>query len=305
MVFEKQLYANNKTMNFASYIYSHKINKMKKLFLFFSILISVLSAQAQIVKSCCAKPATEKFAGFASDNNFISSHEAPIPYIYTGKGNDIHFKTSDGKDAHAWEIKANEQTNVYLFMIHEWWGLNDNIKREAEKYADELGINIIALDLYDNQVATNSDDAAKIMQSVKKERATAIIRGGFDYVGKKAKIFTIGWCFGGGWSLQTAIEAGNQAIGCIMFYGMPEENVSRLKALHCDVIGFFGKKDEWINEDVVKKFQDNMKEAGKNVEIHEYDAEHAFANPSNPHYDKEATADAYSKTIEFIKKRIK
>jgi carboxymethylenebutenolidase len=60
-------------------------------------------------------------------------------------------------------------------------------------------------------------------------------------VGNKAKVFTIGWCFGGGWSLQTALLGGNQVVGCVMYYGMPEADVNKLKTLHCDVIGFLRK----------------------------------------------------------------
>ncbi len=118
-------------------------------------------------------------------------------------------------------------------------------------------------------------------------------------------MFTIGWCFGGGWSLQTALIGGKQVLGCVMFYGMPETDVNKLKTLNCDVIGFFAEKDGWITPKVVDTFKDNMKVAGKKVSTFEYDAEHAFANPSNPHYNKEATTDAYSKAIPFIKERMK
>ena len=143
------------------------------------------------------------------------------------------------------------------------------------------------------------------MQSIKTERAINIIKGAYSYAGANAKVFTIGWCFGGGWSLQTAILGGNQVRGCVMFYGMPETDVNKLKTLNCDVIGFFAKKDQWITPKVVDTFNINMKTAGKKSMTYEYDAEHAFANPSNPHYDKTATADAYSKAIPFIKERMK
>ena len=190
-------------------------------------------------------------------------------------------------------------------MIHEYWGLNDYIKQETEKLSNKLGINAIAIDLYDNKVASTSDEAGKLMQSVKTERAVNIIKGAYAYAGANAKIFTIGWCFGGGWSLQTALLGGKQAAGCVMFYGMPEQDVNKLKTLNCDVIGFFAEKDGWITPKVVDQFKENMKAAGKNVTTYEYDAVHAFANPSNPKYNKEATEDAYSKAIPFIKERMK
>ena len=132
-----------------------------------------------------------------------------------------------------------------------------------------------------------------------------IIKGAFIYAGAKAKVFTIGWCFGGGWSLQSAIAGGNNVVGCVMYYGMPEKDVNKLKELHCDVIGFFGNKDQWINPQVVDQFKADMKTAGKNLTAYEYDADHAFANPSSAHNNKEAAADAYAKTLAFIKERMK
>ena len=177
---------------------------------------------------------------------FKAAHEDPLPFVYKSlKGKDITYKTSDGVDAHAFEIKADNNSPYYLFVIHEWYGLNGHIKQEAEKLHNDLGINVIALDLYDNKVAANRDDASKYMQMVKTERAINIIKGAYSYAGSEAKVFTIGWCFGGGWSLQTAIEGGNQATGSIMYYGQPEKDVDRLKTLKCDIIGFFGNQDEW------------------------------------------------------------
>jgi carboxymethylenebutenolidase len=188
--------------------------------------------------------------------------------------------------------------------VHEWWGLNDYIKQQSEKLSNELGVNVIALDLYDNKVASTREDATKYMQGVKQDRAMAIIHGAYNYVGQNAKVLTIGWCFGGGWSLQTAIEGGKQVVGCVMYYGMPEKDIDRLKKLNCDVIGFFASRDQWINPQVVEEFKQNMQKAGKKVTTYEYDADHGFANPSNPIYNKEATEDAHSKAIAFLKERI-
>lgn len=278
---------------------------MKKRFLTIVLGLGTITGMAQEKMTCCLPSATEKFANFASEKTFIMSHQEPLPFIYDSpKGQDISYKTSDGTDAHGWEVKADKATSEYLFVIHEWWGLNDYIKQESERLSNELGVNVIALDLYDKQVASTREDAGKYMQSVKTERAVNIIKGAFDYVGSGAKVFTIGWCFGGGWSLQAAIIGGKQVAGCIMYYGMPEKDQSRLKMLNCDVIGFFAKKDQWINEKVVGEFEQNMKKAGKKATVYEYDAEHAFANPSNPIYNKEAADDAHSKAVAFIKQRM-
>ena len=254
--------------------------------------------------ACCVK-ATDQFASLANDKNFLKEHAQPLPYVYDGtKGQDITYKLADGTTAHAFEIKADKATPYYLFVIHEFWGLNDFVKKESERLSNELGVNILALDLYDGKVTDNRDSAGKLMQSVNNQRAMDIIKGGFDYAGSNAKVFTLGWCFGGGWSLQAALLGGSQVKGCLMYYGMPEKDVTKLKTLQCDVIGFFAKKDQWITPEVVAQFEQNMKAAGKNVKTYEYDADHAFANPSNPVYDKKAAADANAKALAFIRERM-
>ena len=203
-------------------------------------------------------------------------------------------------------LKAKNPTNNYLLVIHEYWGLNDFVKKESEKIYNALGdVNIIDLDLYDGQLATTREDAGKLMQAVKEDRAKAIINGAIAYAGPKAHIATLGWCFGGGWSLQATLIAGKQAVGCVMYYGMPEQDVNRLKMLNCDVLGNFANKDQWINTKVVAKFSDDMKAAGKTLYLHQYDADHAFANPSNPAYNSAATTDAYTNSITFLKARLK
>ncbi|MGD1841898.1 MAG: dienelactone hydrolase family protein [Thermonemataceae bacterium] len=278
---------------------------MKKfLFVLFTFgYVSVMFAQE--TTTCCGLPATDAFARFASDDEFNQKHPNPIPYQHKSDvGRTIIFKAADGTDAYGYELKAEEPTDQYLFVIHEWWGLNGYIKKEAEKLYNDLGVNVIALDLYDHKIATNREEAAKYMQAVSKARAEAIIEGALNYVGNKADIYTIGWCFGGGWSLQTSIMAGKQAAGCVMYYGMPEKEVDRLKKLKTDVLGIFANKEKWITPEVVDTFAENMDKANKTLVLKRFDAEHAFANPSNPQYDKEATEAAYKATISFLQERI-
>ena len=183
--------------------------------------------------------------------------------------------------------------------------MNDYIKQEAEKIASETGNRVIALDLYDKKVAVNRDSAAKYMQGVKNERAQSIIKGAINYVGEKASIATIGWCFGGGWSMQASLLAGKQAKACIIYYGMPENNLEKLSKLNAPVMFVFAQKDEWINKEVVAKFEINMKQAGKDLIVKSYDAHHAFANPSNPHFEKSFTEDAFVNAKAFINKHLK
>ena len=288
---------------------------MKKLLLLLAAACSFGTAAAQTktaatVLSCCARPATanatEAFAMLATDKDFSGGHESPLPYSYEGEGQMVTFKTTDGQTGHAFEIKSAKPSTKYLFVIHEWWGLNDYIKKEAAMYAQEMpGVNVLALDLYDGQVATTPEEAGKLMQGVKTERATAIIKGAEMYAGPKAEFASIGWCFGGGWSLQSALLGGKQTVGCVMYYGMPEKDVTKLKTLNSDVLGLFAEQDKWINPEVVKQFEKDMATAGKKVTVKEYPADHAFANPSNPKYNKELAGDAHQKALAYLKARLK
>ena len=180
------------------------------------------------------------------------------------------------------------------------------LKGEADLLSSELdNLNVIALDLYDGKVASTADSAMKYMSGVSSQRLENIIRGAVAYAGSDARIFTIGWCFGGMWSLQASILAGKQGAGCVMYYGRPESNVAKLQQLNTDVIGFFGNLDKSITPEKVTEFENNMKAAGKSLKVYRYDAGHGFANPSNPVFNKQARDDAHEKTIAYLKARIR
>jgi carboxymethylenebutenolidase len=286
-----------------------KNKNMKSIFFSISIIVANLT-MAQTQLSCCSKPAssaTTMFAMLTNDKKFVASHLEPKPFkLQTQLGKDISFKTPDGKEGYAYEIKATTTTHNYVFVIHEWWGLNDYIKQEAERIYKELGnVNVIALDMYDKKVATNRDSASKYMNSLSAERGEAIVKGAINYVGAKAAIATIGWCFGGGWSCQTSILAAKQAKACVMYYGMPEQKTERLKNLSAPILFIWAAKDQWINKETITKFETDMKALNKTLTVKSYDADHAFANPSNPKYSKDFANDAMQNSLAFIRKNLK
>lgn len=163
---------------------------------------------------------------------------------------------------------------------------------------------MIALDLYDGKVAATPDSAMKLVRAAQTDRLENIIKGAIAYAGKDARIYTIGWCFGGMWSLQASILVGKQAAGCVMYYGRPENNMEKLKNLNCDVIGFFGNQDRSPSPELVTKFESDMQAAGKKLTAHKYEANHGFANPSNPSFNKAATEDAHAMAIAFLKQHM-
>ncbi|MBC8084240.1 MAG: dienelactone hydrolase family protein [Hymenobacter sp.] len=284
---------------------------MKKIWTLCAVLLSTITvASAQSAMSCCAKPtsqnATEAFAMLAKNEDFSGGHDAPLPFIYAGEGQAIEFKTADGKPGKGFEIKSATPSDKYLLVIHEWWGLNDYIKQEAAQFAKDLpGVNIIALDLYDGQLATTGEEAGKLMGALKTDRAQAIIKGALQYAGPKAQVASVGWCFGGGWSLQTALLAGKQSVASVVYYGMPEKDVAKLKTLNTDVLFIFAKQDQWISQQVVDQFQKDMATAKESLTVKTYDADHAFANPSNPKYSKAFGDDAHAASVAYLKKNLK
>jgi carboxymethylenebutenolidase len=246
-------------------------------------------------------------ASFSNDKEFRDAHPTPLAFtLMNGTGAMVTFKTSDGTDGMGYEVKASSPTNNWVFLFHEWYGLNDYIKKEAEEVASTLGnVNVLAIDLYDGKVAANNEEASKYVQSVVNTRAVNIILGARDYAGSSAVFATYGWCFGGAWSNQAAIELGERCKACVIYYGTPEQNTERLAKLKAPVLGIFAGQDKKITPEVAAKFEADLKSLNIPASIHIYDAVHGFANPSNPKHDAAATKDAKEKTYSFLKENLK
>jgi carboxymethylenebutenolidase len=164
---------------------------------------------------------------------------------------------------------------------------------------------VLALDVYDGRIATNAEEASKFMSETKDERVRAIISGALEYAGKDARLQTIGWCFGGGWSLQAAMMAGKQCTGCVIYYGMPETDPKKLKSITFPILGIFASQDAWIKPEMVNKFESEMKKYNKDITIKSFNTDHAFANPSNPKHDKAAAAEAHNLVVDFLRKNLR
>ncbi|MEO6039475.1 MAG: dienelactone hydrolase family protein, partial [Saprospiraceae bacterium] len=227
-----------------------------------------------------------------NDPAFLNAHPDPEAVELTKKGKMIEFAVAGGPNGRAFFVKAKHKTNKYLLVFQEWWGLNAFVKNEAAAWNKNLDINVLAIDLYDGKIAATADEAGKLMKANDPARSTALINGAMAYAGPQADFRTIGWCFGGGWSLQAAILGGPKTKACVMFYGMPESEVTKLRNLNTDVLYIHADKDQWLTEQVVSDFEKNMKTAGKNLTVKHYDADHAFANPSSPKYNATAAQDA-------------
>lgn len=197
-----------------------------------------------------------------------------------------------------------------LIVIHEWWGLNDWVKEQASKLS-ELGYVALAIDLYRGKVATTPEEAHEIMRGVPEDRAKRDLNAAFAFLAsqpnvKKNRIGAIGWCMGGGYALDVALQQPGLAADVIN-YGHLATDRDALHKINAPILGIFGAQDRGITPDDVNKFAATLKELGKKVTIKEYDdAGHAFENPNNKDGYRDAdAADAWKRTVEFLAANLK
>lgn len=194
-----------------------------------------------------------------------------------------------------------------VILIHEWWGLNDQIKAVAAELAN-MGYIALAVDLYAGKVAKTPEEAKAFMGDLDPEIAKETMVGWVDYLRKhersNGKVATLGWCFGGGWSLNTSMATPVDAT--IIYYGNVAKTANDLKALKGPVLGQFGKLDKNINQAMVTGFEQEMEKAGKkeSLTVYWYEADHAFANPTGARYDEANAKLAWERTTEFLKKNL-
>jgi carboxymethylenebutenolidase len=197
-----------------------------------------------------------------------------------------------------------------IVAIHEWWGLNDQIRDEARKLAG-LGYVVLAVDLYRGKVASDPSEAHELMRGLPQDRGIRDLVAAFDYLSARKDIDpnhigSIGWCMGGGYSLQLAIHEPKLA-ACVVNYGALPTDAGDIQKISAPVLGNFGGLDRGITPDMVHAFENTMKSDGKSIDVKIYsDAGHAFENPNNKDgYRAADTGDAWSRITAFYAKTLK
>ena len=197
-----------------------------------------------------------------------------------------------------------------LIVIHEWWGLNDNIRAATRRLAGE-GYRVLAVDLYGGAVGETPDEARDLMQLALEDRD--LLRNNLEqahaYLRTEAeapRIAVLGWCFGGGMALEAAISQPEALNGAVIYYGsLDRATEETLRPIEFPILGLFGGQDQGIPVDDVRAFEQTLSDLGKDAEVHVYDdAGHAFANPSGTRYDAEAAEQAWNETTDFLRRTL-
>jgi len=244
-------------------------------------------------------------------------HDSPVP-TEMGQvppasevpGSEVAYATIAGQRVHGYLARPAASGGPWpgLILIHEWWGLNDNIRGAARRLGAQ-GYMVLAVDLYGGRQTTVPDEAQKMMQAVDPTAARENLRQAYAYLAtqqKSPRVGIMGWCFGGGWALQGALEMPDKLAALVMYYGRVETDPAKLKPLQMPILGIFGAADQAIPVADVHNFEAALKTAGRNATIKIYDGVgHAFANPSGTNYKKEPAEDAWKRTLEFLTKNLK
>lgn len=216
----------------------------------------------------------------------------------------LSFDTGSGPST-AYAAIPDAGNGKAVVVIHEWWGLNDHVKDIVNRYAAE-GFIAIAPDLYRGTIASNAEDASKLMHALQIDDGLDTIRKAMTAASEKYGIshFGItGYCMGGTFALRAACELEGIS-AAVPFYGdIPGDNV--LQKLKVPTIFVSGTRDQWISPEKVAGLEDATERFELPVQSLKYDADHAFFNDTRPEvYDATAAADAWAKAVAFFNAKL-
>lgn len=282
------------------------------------MLVSLALSLALTAGGVAIRPASAE-PGDAKSMAEAHQHDAPTPTPAVKmeprvpvEAHEVTYATLGGKAIKGYLARPKDAKALFpgLIVIHEWWGLNDNVRAMTRRLAGE-GYTALAVDLYAGKSAADPDGAMKLMQAANDDEAAGIanVKAAYDYLKKDQKapkVGTVGWCFGGGWSLKTALALPDKVNATVMYYGQVVTDPKKLAPLKMPILGNFAGEDKGIPPSNVKAFEQALKDAGKSVDIKIYEgANHAFANPSGQAYKADAAEDAWKRTVEFFAKNLK
>jgi carboxymethylenebutenolidase len=197
-----------------------------------------------------------------------------------------------------------------VIVVHAWWGLNDWIKQQAQTLAEQ-GFVVLAVDLYGGHVATDAPGALDLRMGLKDDVAIRDLQGAFDYLMtrndvNRDHIGAMGWDMGAGYALRLAVSQPRLG-ACVVNYGALPTDPNDIQSIFAPVLGNFAALDRGVLPSDVQSFEKTMKNLSRRVDIKIYDdTKHGFENPDDTsNYQPEAAADAWDRSLAFLKKNLK
>ena len=221
-------------------------------------------------------------------------------------GEMIQFKRPDGKTCPGYLATPKAGASAPgLVCIQEWWGLNEQIKKTADRLA-EAGYRALVPDLYRGKVAKASDEANHMMANLNfPDAAAQDIRGAAQHLKQSSKKVAVGgFCMGGALTILAAVRVPEMDAGAC-FYGIPDLPAAELKKIKIPLICHFANNDGWCTPAKVNELEATLKQSKSQFEIYRYDAQHAFMNEARPEVYEAASAKlAWDRTLTFLKKAL-
>lgn len=276
-----------------------------------SLLLPAVSMN-QVLFAQDPSPSTTNATVLSGDPRIQNGLKLQNKSVEYTEGSSGYLVYPNSTDKNATSVTGQQQKLPAVVMIHEWWGLNDNIKEMADELAGE-GYVVLGADLYNGEVATDPNRARELSSSVRENPQQAItnLQSAVQYLASlpnvnSSRIAALGWCFGGGQSLQLALNSEQHPLAAtVIYYGNLVNDTSELSKIKWPVLGIFGDQDNSIPVDSVRAFGRGLNETGVTNEIYIYPGVgHAFANPSGDNYAPQETADAWQKTLTFLDKYV-
>jgi len=221
----------------------------------------------------------------------------------------VHYQSGADTVGAVFFHRAGDSSAPGIVVIHEWWGMDDWILESGRRIA-ERGYAVLVLDLYRGHVAKTADEAHELMRGLPEDRAARDLKSAVAWLRAQPgvdpdQVGTIGWCMGGGYSLQAALLVPDLT-SCVICYGRLVADDSTLAPLSAEVFGIFGAEDRGIPAASVTDFEARAHKLGKKVTMEVYDGVgHAFMNSGNERYSEEAAERAWTQINEFLDRTLK
>lgn len=288
------------------------------IFMTFLVVLTAGCGGAEEQETGYADEMAEQHEGDTAEATEITDVEPAVPVV----GEAVTYGTVDGNEVAGYLVQpedteaagdtagdGSDGARPGLIVVHEWWGLNDNVRAMARRLAGE-GLNVLAVDLYEGRVTEEPEEARELVSEAMQdtESMQAHMWAANQYLRNELnapRVGVLGWCFGGTVTMRTAVNMPDQIDAAVIYYGEPELAPERLRQVDMPVLGIFGGKDESIPQADVDSFRQVLEEENQDAEIHIYDdAGHAFANPSGENYVPGAAIDAWRTTQRFLDEQL-